>query len=397
MPDFRIGWGINSRLLDDDWSGTGAGAHLTTVKISKYRHMKTTHRFHETHTWTGRRHVWDGDSHARPFFWGEVGGERREEADVDILVTGAAGFIGSHVVDALLATGHRVTGIDNFATGRRKNLNLARVNGFTDTDLHDADITDPAAVAAILRSARPEVVVHLAAQPSVNVSMREPRLDACTNIVGLINVLTAARDSGCRKVIFSTSGGTIYGQVPDDLLPIPENAPQQPESYYGLTKKVGTDYLRIFAREHGLEYVALALGNVYGPRQDPAGEAGVVGIFADRLLAGEPCVVYGDGKTTRDYVYVSDVVDAVLCSLTLGAGLINIGTGVETSVLDVHAALAGHLDVPDAPVHADPRPGEVRRVCLDVARAEAQLGWRPRVDLPAGASALLSWLRTERS
>lgn len=339
--------------------------------------------------------TWDGECPRGLFIWGEAGGERQEEADVDIVVTGAAGFIGSHVVDALLASGHRVTGLDDLSGGRRSNLTSARTNGFVDTDLHVHDIADTAAVAAVLRAARPEVVVHLAAQPSVNASMRDPLADAKANIIGLINVLTAARDVGCRKVIFSTSGGTIYGQVPDDALPIVEDTAQAPESYYGLTKKVGTDYLRIFAGEHGLEYVALALGNVYGPRQDPAGEAGVVGIFADRLLAGEPCVVFGDGKTTRDYVYVGDVVEALLRSLTRGTGLINIGTGVETSVLDVHAALAGHLGVRAAPVHADPRPGEVRRVCLDVHRAATELGWRPAVDLTAGTSALLSWSRDE--
>jgi UDP-glucose 4-epimerase len=323
--------------------------------------------------------------------------KRQEEVDVDILVTGAAGFIGSHVVDALLASGHHVTGIDDLSSGSRANLSSARANGFADDDLYENDIADTAAVSTILRDVRPEVVVHLGAQPSVNVSMRDPLLDARTNIVGLINVLTAARDAGSRKVIFSTSGGTIYGQVPDDMLPIAEDTPKAPESYYGLTKGAGVDYLRIFAREHGLEYVALALGNVYGPRQDPTGEAGVVGIFADRLLADEPCVVFGDGKTTRDYVYVSDVVDAVLRSLTRGAGLINIGTGVETSVLDVHAALAGHLCAPAAPVHADPRAGEVRRVCLDLTRAATELGWQPSVDLTAGTSALLSWLRDKRT
>jgi UDP-glucose 4-epimerase len=256
------------------------------------------------------------------------------------------------------------------------------------------DIADPAAVAAVVRDTRPEVVVHLAAQPSVNVSMRDPLLDARANVVGLVNVLTAARDSGTRKIVFATSGGTIYGQVPEDLLPIGEDAPRTPASYYGLTKSAGVDYLRIFSAQHGIEHVALALGNVYGPRQDPDGEAGVVGIFAARLLAGEPCVVFGDGKTTRDYVYVGDVVDAVTRALTRGTGLINVGTGRETPVLEVYDTLAAHLGATTAPVHAAARPGEVRRVFLRWARAEAELGWRPRVDLVTGTSALLAWLRS---
>jgi UDP-glucose 4-epimerase len=304
---------------------------------------------------------------------------------VDILVTGAAGFIGSHVVDALLASGHRVTGIDDLSTGSRDNLRAA--GGLA--ALHEVDIADAGAVPAIVRDVRPEVVVHLAAQPSVNVSMRDPLLDARSNVLGLVNVLTAARDAGARKVVFASSGGTIYGQVREGLLPVAEDAPRCPESFYGLTKSAGVDYLRIFAAQHGMDHVALALGNVYGPRQDPDGEAGVVSIFADRLLAGEPCVVYGDGKTTRDYVYVGDVVDAVVRALTMGTGLINIGTGREVSVLEVHDALAGHLGVTTEPVHAPARQGEVRRICLDWLRAEVELGWRPRVDLAAGTSALL--------
>lgn len=300
---------------------------------------------------------------------------------MNILVTGAAGFIGSHVTDALLEKGHRVTGVDDLSTGRLDNLKSA--------ELYEVDIADTSAIAEIMSRVRPEVVVHLAAQPSVNVSMRDPLLDARSNVIGLVNVLTSARNAGTRKIVFSTSGGTIYGQAPEDSLPVKENAPQVPESFYGITKKAGVEYLRIF----GMEHVSLAFGNVYGPRQDPDGEAGVVGIFASRLLAGESCVVYGDGKTTRDYVYVSDVVDAISRALTRGTGLINIGTGVETSVLDVHGALAGHLGARTAPVHAEPRPGEVRRVCLDPAKALVELGWRPSVSLGEGTAFLLNWLR----
>lgn len=309
-----------------------------------------------------------------------------------VLVTGAAGFIGSWLVDALIAMGHEVSAMDNLATGSLDNLVSARFAGLPDERLHLADVADPSAADVVLRR-RPEVIVHLAAQPTVASSMRDPLYDARVNVLGMINILDAARRSGCRKVVFASSGGTIYGDVPAAALPIPEATAVAPRSFYGLSKVTGGEYLRLFAAHSRMEYATLALGNVYGPRQDATGEAGVVSIFARRMLAGEPCLIHGDGRTTRDYVYVEDVVDAFLRATTRGTGLINIGTGVETSVLDVHRILANHTGVARPAVHTRAMPGEVRRVSLCPDRALNELGWRPRTGIEQGVRMLLSWLR----
>ncbi|MET8978890.1 NAD-dependent epimerase/dehydratase family protein [Streptomyces sp. NPDC004539] len=309
---------------------------------------------------------------------------------MNVLVTGGAGFIGSHLVDALLRAGHAVDVIDDLSTGLVENLDTARELGFTEAGLHVLDIAS-AEAAEVIRRVRPEAVLHLAAQPSVSVSMRDPRLDAHSNLTGLLNVLVAAQEAGTRKVVFASSGGTIYGEP--DSLPIAEDAPLSPRSFYGLSKKAGSEYVRLFAEEHGMAYAALALGNVYGPRQNPQGEAGVIAIFAQRLLDRRPCLVFGDGHNTRDYVYVDDVADAFVRALERGTGLINVGTGVETSVLDIHAALAKSLDRDAAPVHEPALPGEVRRICLAVGRAERELGWRPRMSLEDGIPGVLDSLR----
>lgn len=302
---------------------------------------------------------------------------------MNVLVTGGAGFIGSHLVDALLRAGHRVSVLDDLSTGSLENLTAAWELGLTEDDLHMLDIASPEA-ADVVRRVRPEAVLHLAAQPSVGVSMRDPRLDAHSNIAGLLNILVAAQSSGCRKVVFASSGGTIYGEPDPADLPLTEDAPQAPRSFYGLSKKAGSDYVRLFAEQHALEYACLALGNVYGPRQNPEGEAGVIAIFAQRLLDGRPCLVFGDGHNTRDYVYVDDVADAFVRALERGTGLINVGTGVETSVLDIHAALTKAVGSDAAPVHEAALPGEVRRIFLSVERAGRELGWRPRVALEDG-------------
>ncbi|WP_130799360.1 NAD-dependent epimerase/dehydratase family protein [Streptomyces otsuchiensis] len=309
-----------------------------------------------------------------------------------VLVTGGAGFVGSHLVDRLLVEGHRVSVVDDLSTGLPENLDRARSLGLAEADLHVLDIAGEAA-ADVIRSARPEVVVHLAAQPSVAVSMRDPLLDAHSNITGLLRVLTAARDAGSRKVVFASSGGTIYGEPDPETLPLAEEAPLAPRSFYGLSKKYGAECVRLFAEEYGLAHASLALGNVYGPRQNPQGEAGVIAIFAQRLLAGRPCVVFGDGLNTRDYVYVDDVADAFVRALDRGTGLINIGTGVETSVLDIHAALARDTGTTAAPVHEPALAGEVRRISLGVGRAADQLGWRPATPLADGVPKVVSWLR----
>ncbi len=309
-----------------------------------------------------------------------------------VLVTGGAGFIGSHLVDALLAREHQVSVIDNLSTGRPENLAHARFLGFCDVDLHTLDIADEGA-AALIRRVRPDVIMHLAAQPSVAVSMRDPQLDARCNIMGLLNILAAARDSGCHRVVLASSGGTIYGEPDPESLPLQEDAPISPRSFYGLSKDMGGKYLELFTEHCGMTHAALALGNVYGPRQNPQGEAGVIAIFAQRILTDQPCIIFGDGHSTRDYVYVDDVVDAFMKALNRGSGLINVGTGVETSVLDIHAALSKCKGATRPPVHRLALPGEVRRTSLCADRASSELGWRPRTSLEAGISQVISWLQ----
>ncbi|HXM55603.1 MAG TPA: NAD-dependent epimerase/dehydratase family protein, partial [Candidatus Dormibacteraeota bacterium] len=303
-----------------------------------------------------------------------------------VVVTGGSGFIGSHVVDALLAAGDDVLVIDDLSTGRLGNLRDALANGLAPSRIVRSSVVDPAAAEAVIRF-RPHAVVLLAAQMSVGVSMRDPVLDARVNLLGLLAMLEAARSAGGPRVVFASSGGTIYD--PAAQPPYREDAPKAPASFYGLTKWAGVEYLRLYREHRGVDSVALALGNIYGPRQDPAGEAGVVAIFARRLLRGEPCVVNGDGRQTRDYVYVADAVDAVLRSLRWGRGLVNIGSGVETSVLQVHDALSGLVGRRQPPVFGPALPGEVRRVCLDPSLAARELGWRPAVPVEEGARRVL--------
>jgi len=239
----------------------------------------------------------------------------------------------------------------------------------------------------------PEVVFHLAAQADVRVSVARPAFDAEVNIVGSLNVIEGARRARSRKVVFASSGGTIYGDPDPADLPVTEAHPQLPVSPYGVAKKAVGDYLHAYRVLHGLEFTALALANVYGPRQDPHGEAGVVAIFAGRLLAGEPCTIFGDGRQTRDFVYVDDVVDAFVRAASKGSGVLcNIGTATETSVLalyEVMAEAAGHSGT--APVFAPARAGELARSALDPSRARLHLGWTPWTTLEAGTAAVLDW------
>lgn len=309
------------------------------------------------------------------------------------LVTGGAGFIGSTLVDRLLAEGHAVDAIDDLSTGRLANLGAARADRRHDFTFHKIDIREPSVVDLIARR-QPEVVFHLAAQLDVRVSVARPVFDAEVNILGSLNVLEGARAAGARKVVFASSGGTIYGDVDAQDFPIAESHAQEPLSPYGIGKKAVTDYLRAYRELHQLEYTSLALGNVYGPRQDPHGEAGVVAIFAGKLLAGEPCTIFGDGFQTRDYVYVDDVVDAFVRAADRGGGLLlNIGTGVETSVVDLYRAMAKVAGVDADPVFAPARAGELARSCLDPARAELHLGWAPWTDIPSGTVAVLDYFR----
>ncbi|MEA2686014.1 MAG: UDP-glucose 4-epimerase [Actinomycetota bacterium] len=311
-----------------------------------------------------------------------------------MLVTGGAGFIGSTLVDRLLAEGHSVDVVDDLSSGTLANLADARNSSGHDLSFHKLDIREPA-VAELMARRRPEVVFHLAAQADVRVSVERPVFDAEVNILGTINVLEGARAAGTSKVVLAASGGTLYGE-PDDL-PVRESAPQRPLSPYGVSKKAAGDYLAAYRELHGIEFTALALANVYGPRQDPHGEAGVVAIFAGRLLAGEQCTIFGTGEQTRDFVYVDDVVDAFARAATKGSGLLmNIGTGRETSVNRLYQTMADAAGVPAPPYYAPPRTGELARSSLDPGRASIHLGWEPWTTLEAGSTEVLRWFAARR-
>jgi UDP-glucose 4-epimerase len=305
------------------------------------------------------------------------------------LVTGGAGFIGSNLVDALLARGDAVTVLDDLSTGRRVNLEGALANG---ARLAEVDVRDGAAVGALFADSRPELVFHLAAQIDVRKSVEDPCFDAAINVGGTANVLEGARASGVDRVVFVSTGGALYGEGADKQLPLPESTPIAPLSGYGQSKYAAEGYLGLFERLHGLSGMSLRLGNVYGPRQDPLGEAGVVAIFCGLLKNGGRPTVYGDGTQTRDYIYVGDVVSAALAAgATRLGGAVNIGTGREASVLDlvdILADLEGREDF--TPEFAPPRAGEVQRISLDAGLAERELGWTPETTLEQGLAQTLA-------
>ncbi len=308
---------------------------------------------------------------------------------VKALVTGGAGFIGSHVVDALLERGDEVTVIDNLSTGRRENLDGALANGAV---LEELDIRDATAVADLTARVAPDAIFHLAAQIDVRVSAADPAFDARVNVEGTINVLDAARQAGVARVVNTSTGGAIYGE--GRVLPATEDHPVAPEAPYGQSKFCAEGYCELFRRLHGLSTVSLRYSNVYGPRQDPLGEAGVIAIFCGKLLDGGTPTVFGDGLQTRDYVYVGDVVRANLLAVESNAGeAINIGTGVGTSVLGLVESLAAQAEGRFQPEMAPERPGEVRHNHLDASRAMAELGWEAQVGLDEGLQRTLASLR----
>ena len=312
------------------------------------------------------------------------------------VVTGGAGFIGSTLVDQLVAAGHHVDVIDNLSTGSLANLVPAQQAAPGRVVVHQADIRD-GAVTGIIAAARPDVVYHLAAQADVRVSVTDPVLDASINVIGTLNVLEGARAAGARKVVAASSGGTIYGEPAASALPVDESHPQHPVSPYGVSKKVLNDYMFAYKALHGIDFTALALANVYGPRQDPHGEAGVVAIFAGLLLSGKQCKIFGTGAQTRDFVYVDDVARAFVLAADQGGGLvINIGTGVETSVNELYGAMAAALPSPPQPLYAPARAGELDRSALSIARASSALGWTPAVSLAEGCRQVLDWFRANR-
>ena len=301
---------------------------------------------------------------------------------MEALVTGGAGFIGSHLVDALVGRGDRVVVIDDLSTGRRENLDQAIDKGAL---LLEAEITDAAAVTEAFEAHRPELVFHLAAQIDVRRSVSEPVFDLGVNVAGTLNLLEAARRTQARRLLLASTGGAIYGEGAGRSLPLDEQAECRPDAPYGQSKYAAEGYLALYSRLYGLSTVALRLGNVYGSRQDPLGEAGVVAIFCGALLDGGTPRVFGDGHQTRDYVYVGDVVEAFLAGAKSDAqGTYNIGTGVETSVLELGRQLADACNREFHPEMAPPRPGEVQRIAIDSARAVDELGWRPRTSLQEG-------------
>ena len=291
-----------------------------------------------------------------------------------VLVTGGAGFIGSHIVDRLVDGGHEVVVVDDLSSGSRANVNPeARL---ADIDISDPEFPDFAA------SFRPDVISHWAAQASVPGSVSDPRRDAMVNVVGGINVCRAAVRAGCSQLVYANTGGALYGEP--EYLPCDEEHPIRPISPYGLSKWTLEQYLPILLPA-SMGVKVLRPANVYGPRQDPHGESGVVAIFASRMVRGEPVTIFGDGEHTRDYVYVSDVVDAHDMALESGESLtVNISTGVETSVSELFSAMADEVGYTMPPRWADERPGDVRRICLDPARARDLLGWRPSTSLAEG-------------
>jgi UDP-glucose 4-epimerase len=299
------------------------------------------------------------------------------------LVTGGAGFIGSNLVDALLVRGDQVTVVDDLSTGRRSNLEPALEAG---AELAELDIRDAAALGGLAAKADPEVVFHLAAQIDVRKSLADPDFDASINVGGTANVLEAARSAGSRRVVFVSTGGAIYGEGDGQQLPLGEDAPIAPMSAYGQSKYAAEGYLALYERLYGLSAISLRLGNVYGPRQDPLGEAGVIAIFCGLLRSGGRPTVFGDGTQTRDYIHVDDVVEAALAAAGAEAtGPVNVGTGQETSVLELIKALAklGGAESFE-PEFAPARTGEVQRISIDASRAERELGWRAATDLDQG-------------
>ncbi len=301
-----------------------------------------------------------------------------------VLVTGGAGFIGSHLADRLVQEGHEVVVVDNLSTGKRKNVHRAAT-------FYKCDIQHPR-LARVFRNERPSVVMHLAAQMNVRRSVEEPMYDASVNILGTLNVVEQAVQHGARKVVFASSGGAIYGE--QDIYPAPESHPTRPLSPYGISKLSGEHYLAYYQRVCGIQTVALRFANVYGPRQDPEGEAGVIAIFIQKMLNGEQPVVNGNGRQTRDFVYVDDVVEANLSVMGHGVdGVFNVGTAIETPINEVFGLLKEYTKSECKEVHGPAKKGEQLRSAVDPTKLRQQLGWEPRVSLPDGLRQTVEYFR----
>ena len=301
-----------------------------------------------------------------------------------ILVTGGAGFIGSNVVDALVKDGHEVTVLDNLSTGKEENIN-------PEVKFYNIDLLDIESLEFVFREFKPDVVNHHAAQIDVRKSVEDPAFDAETNIIGSINLFELSINAGVRRIIFSSTGGALYGEP--EKLPASEDTPIEPLSPYGVSKYCVENYLNYFKRLYGIERVILRYANVYGPRQDPLGEAGVVAIFTGKILKGEKPVIYGDGTQTRDYVFVEDVVRANVLALEGKEGIYNIGTGSETSVNELIEIFSKVLGREIKLEYAPPRKGEVSRISLDGEKAKRELGCVPKYSLPEGIRKTIEWYR----
>ncbi len=311
------------------------------------------------------------------------------------LVTGGAGFIGSNLVDRLLAEGHDVDVVDDLSTGSLANLADARRSPDGRLTFHQFDIRSPA-VGELMQRCRPQVVFHLAAPPDTGAATADALLDADINVMGSLRVMEAARRCGASKVVFASSG-SIYGVAAPADLPLRESHPQHPVTPQGVAKKVVAEYLLAYRELHSLEFTALALANVYGPRQVPRGGSAVVAAIAQRLVAGQPGIVSGRGEQTRDFVFVDDAVDAFARAAERGGGLVlNVGTGTETSVMDLYRVMAAAAGVSPVAERGPARPDEMARSCLDPGRAAIHLGWRPWTSLQEGTAAVLDWWRQAR-
>jgi len=300
-----------------------------------------------------------------------------------ILITGGAGFIGSWVADKFIEAGHEILIVDDLSTGVESNINPKA--GFIKCDIRDRD-----GIAKVFSEFKPEIVDHHAAQINVRTSVEDPVLDAQINILGSLNLLELSRTNGVKKFIFASTGGAIYGEPA--VLPAPESTEPMPISPYGTSKYAVEKYLNYYREIYGLNYVALRYANVYGPRQNPHGEAGVVAIFCNKILAGQSCTIFGDGTQTRDYVHVSDVANANILALTADCGCYNIGTGVETSVTDLTDYLSQGVSGYNVDVQfADTRDGEVKSISLDNSYSKRNLGWSPEVEISAGIAQTWQW------
>jgi UDP-glucose 4-epimerase len=312
------------------------------------------------------------------------------------LVTGAAGFIGSTLVDRLLAEGHQVVGVDNFSTGVAANLDAAtglNAAGNSRLTVVNVDVQAPE-LTDVVAGANPDVIFHLAAHVDLRSSVGDPEFDARANILGTINLCEASRRVGVKRIVYAASGGSRYGSPAH--LPVNETAPVGPLSPHAVAKLAGELYLGAYAEMYGMAPICLALANVYGPRQSPRGEAGVISIFGSGLITGRPVTIYGDGTSTRDYVYVGDVVDAFVCAAEAPlsvVGTYNVGTGKQTTVADVYRMVALVLDETAPPEYGSARTGDLHAIALDARRSEADLGWRPAVNLFEGIQRTVAWLR----